>query len=108
MSTRKLYVVSVEAEMLVVASSAEEAKALAIQEGEFDFYDDAYRADEMTHIPAGWDLDSIPFGLRDDADPDRTVRDWIEKHGAGPTYSTLLELQKRRLARAKPVPPEGV
>jgi hypothetical protein len=97
---RKLYVVSVEAEMLVVAESAEQAKELAFKNGEFEWYQEDYRASEMTHMPAAWDEDSIPFGLSDESEPDRTVGGWLAA-GAAKTYVMLRDQAKRRKEREK-------
>lgn len=97
---KKLFIVSVEAEILVVAETLEEAKTFAIKEGEFDFDSSDYCAREMTHMPAGWDGDSMPFGFRDDAAPDRDVDGWIEE-GAAPTYREMREHLRTRNPRGE-------
>jgi hypothetical protein len=99
---RRLYVVTVESEVLVVARNREEAEKLA-QDESFDFDGPDYHASEMTYMPAVWDKDCLPYGLRDEKEPDRTVGEWIEA-GAAPAYKSLAEMrerQERRAAKAK-------
>jgi hypothetical protein len=98
---RRLYVVSVEAETIVLATSPEEARKFAAKDAEFTFYPEDFIAREMTHMPADWDEGALPYGLRDEADPDRTVGQWIEA-GAAPTYKTLRENALRQQRKKRP------
>jgi len=96
---RRLYIVTVETEVLVVARSRQEAVELAQSES-IDFDDSDYHAVEMTYMPGAWDKECMPYGLRDEDDPDRSVEGWIEA-GAAPVYRQLLETRKKKEMRKK-------
>ena len=87
--TKKLFVVEVMTEMVVVAEDAGEAEELAA-EASYDLsrYDYGYHATEMTYLPGDWGPDSIPYGLKDDSDPDRTIEKWANL-GAAPQYTAI-------------------
>jgi hypothetical protein len=78
---KQLYNVELTREIVVLAESREEAERRALEAD--DDGDPDVHAHEMTYYPGDWDDDCIPFGDRDDEDPDRTVGKWIEL-GAAP------------------------
>lgn len=78
---KRLYVVTLSMEVVVVAEGPSEASRIA-EVADIDFHSWDGDAVEMRHLPGDWDLDCIPFG---DADPERTVGQWIEA-GAAPAY----------------------
>jgi hypothetical protein len=81
----QLYTVTVETEVVVLASSESEAEYEARYAVRHDVDDlDAY-AKPMRYMPGEWDRDAIPFGERDPADPNRTIGEWIDA-GAAPEY----------------------
>lgn len=98
--TKKLYVVSIQTEVLILASSPVEAQHLAEHEREIEWDAADYHASEMTHLPGGWDESCIPFGYQDKESPDRTVGEWIAK-GAAPTYEKLRDAAKSREAKPR-------
>lgn len=79
----RLFIVRVETEVVVVA----EDEADAVKQAGRDWRDitDEYSCDvtarEMTYLTN--DADEIPFGRRDENDPDRTIQGWIDA-GAAP------------------------
>lgn len=93
MSEKRLYNVTIELEVVVIAGSdreAEQGARDAVQSGDIDVYDAAIHAQPMVYYPGGWEDDSIPFGDREDADPDRTIKKWIEM-GAAPDLKEKTE-----------------
>ena len=80
---KKLFTIMIETEATVVAEN--EADAVAqVKKSWFevvDVWNCNVRASEATYHTG--DLDEIPFGYRDPADPDRTVQGWIDA-GAAP------------------------
>ena len=84
---KQLFVVTMTTEILVVAEDAAEAEKLAQREPHVDWGEPDYHVTPMTYLPADWDGDSIPFGHRDEAEPDRTVDQWMAL-GAAPLYRT--------------------
>jgi hypothetical protein len=90
-SKKQLYVVSVTTEIVVLAESTEEAEEIA-EDCRIDWEGPGF-AQPMRVMPAGWDLDSVPFGEGDEEDPDRPLKGWIER-GAAPEYSRMLEKLK--------------
>ena len=87
---RKLYNVTLETVIVVLADSPEQAEELgreALDEGDHD--PDAH-AMPLTSLLYGWVPDAIPFGLRDESEPDLTIGDWI-KRGAAPGFKTEEE-----------------
>ena len=88
---KKLFVVTIETEIVVAAETPEEAvEAADDAHRDLDSYSFSRHAMEMTHLPADWDLDSIPYGAREEADPDRTIKNWIDA-GAAEKYTALRE-----------------
>ena len=81
----RLYTVTVETEVVVLASSESEAEYEARYAVRHDVDDlDAF-AKPMRYMPGEWDRDAIPFGERDPAAPDRTIGQWIDA-GAAPEF----------------------
>lgn len=81
MSETKLYVVTFAMDMVVAATSEEEAEAIARREQFFETANlDIDETREMTHLPGQWELDALVYGK-----PERTVGEWIEA-GAAPAY----------------------
>jgi len=90
---KKLYTVTIEAEVVVVAESPEEAQEEAEQaviDTELHFH-----AVPMHSLPAGWSRESIPFGVGVDEDEDRTTQGWIDV-GAAPEFTRLNAEMKAR------------
>jgi hypothetical protein len=88
---KRLYVVSVETEMVVLAESPQEAKEIAgTEQLEWSVDDASFSALPMMHMPVGWEADNIPFGEGDADDPDLSIEAWIER-GAAPEYKQLRE-----------------
>ncbi len=84
--TLKLYTVAIETEIVVLANSPGEAEEQAANaQSDLSESDYGIHARNMSHLPAEWEMDSIPFGEKDDDDPDRTLGEWIER-GAAPEY----------------------
>lgn len=89
---KKLYVVTVETEIVVVAD--DEADAVdAARDASIDF-DLDYAAAPMRFLPWGWDGGEIPFG---DADEERTVDEWIAA-GAAPELTKRMAAKKAQRA----------
>jgi hypothetical protein len=82
---KKLYVVAISMEIVVVANSAKEAEEIATS-GIDDTPD--YSAVPMTWFPYGWEPDSIVYGNVDVEEVDRTLGEWIDR-GAAPEYVAL-------------------
>lgn len=78
---KKLYVVRLSTEVVVVAESPSEANRIA-EISDIGTHSFNGNVMELRYLPAEWDLDCIPFG---DADPEITVGKWIEA-GAAPGY----------------------
>ena len=94
MSTKQLFVVTIEVETIVVADGRVEAEELALE----IFRDQdgwSSRAVPMDCFPAEWEGNSIPYGDADPEAPDRTVDEWI-KLGAAPEYGKLAERLAKR------------
>lgn len=89
--TKRLFTVTIETEILVVAESEAEAAKIAESDVEVEWHDSDYIARPMDHMPTGWDDKCIPFGDRLEEDPDRTVGKWMEA-GAAPEFA-----QRRRV-----------
>jgi hypothetical protein len=82
----KLFTVTLETELVVLANTPEEAEESALDElRSLDRYNYSAQASDMRHLPADWEMGAIPHGTRDSNDPDRTIEEWIEK-GAAPEY----------------------
>lgn len=84
---KQLYVVSIEAEIVVLAESEDQAEKLA-KKAKRDVDDWDYRGKAMSHMPSGWEGDCVPFGLSEDSDPARDIDGWVEA-GAAPEYAAL-------------------
>lgn len=86
----KLYTVVLKHEIVVVAESESDAEDLA-QDAIDDLYPQecSISATEMEHLPADWELSSIPYGESSSEDPDRTIQGWIDQ-GAGVAYQGVL------------------
>jgi hypothetical protein len=99
---KKLYVVTIETEILVVAESEEEASEVA-EESLRDIDNDQWdkNARPMLFLPHDWEEGSIPFGDRDPSDPDRTIGGWI-KAGAAPEYVALNKKLKAKIEKVQP------
>ncbi len=84
--SKQLYVVEITTEIVVLADDAKEAEALAFDEFRMNNIDDFdMHATDMTYYPANWDDKAIPYGHREEDDPDRTIGEWI-KLGAVPKF----------------------
>jgi len=83
MTTKELWVVTISAEVVVLAEDSidavEEARS-AIRDGSVE--PEPESAGEMTYLPDGWDLDCLPYGGDND---DETLGVLIEA-GAAPKY----------------------
>jgi hypothetical protein len=91
---KRLYVVTVESSVVVVAEDVDQARVLARKpDVEFNFEALGAHISELTYLPDDWDEDSIPFGLRADADRDRTIGGWIDA-GAAPVYRELRKTRR--------------
>ncbi len=88
MSTKRLFVVTIEVDTIVIAEDREEAESLAMEQRD-DQDGWSSHAVPMSYFPADWEGDSIPFGEADPEAPDRTVDQWIEL-GAAPEYGKLV------------------
>ena len=82
---KKLYVVAISMEIVVVANSAKEAEEIATS-GIDDTPD--YSAVPMTWLPYGWDSKCIVYGNNNDEESDRTIEEWFAL-GAAPEYVAL-------------------
>lgn len=87
MSVKRLFVVELINEMIVLADSPEAAERFAKRIQRDEAGEPDAQASDMAYYPGDWDSSSIPFGDRDEAEPDRTVEKWIEL-GAAPEYRT--------------------
>jgi hypothetical protein len=98
---KKLYVVTVETEIVVVAESREKAVEVA-QAGDWHGYEEYdYKACEMTWLPGGWTGDAIPYsGGLDDGECDRDLDEWIDL-GAAETFKANREARLKRLEKAQ-------
>lgn len=94
MTTKRLYNVTVEAEIVVLADSQQEAEKIAARLSRFDMDPWDTTARDFSHMPNDWDKDSIPFGDEDPANPDKTVGEWLED-GAAPEYMETLKALKK-------------
>lgn len=90
---KKLFVVSIETEVVVLADDEREAEREAERIPLGDCTVD-YHAAPMAFMPADWDETAIPFGKTGESE--RTIGEWV-KLGAAPKYVELNE----RLLRAK-------
>ncbi len=80
-SDKKLYVVTFAMDMVVAATSPEEAKAIARRhQFEEEPNLDIDESKEMAYLPGMWDLDATVYGT-----PKRTLRQWIDA-GVAPKY----------------------
>jgi len=88
---QKLFTVTIETEVVVLAEDPSEAEQLA-RESMRHLDEDQWSttASEMTHLPGGWQGDAIPFGPGVSEDPDRTIDEWV-KRGAAPKYTEILQ-----------------
>lgn len=98
---KKLYTVTVETELVVLADSPEDAEYNAehwAREGDFDVF-----AKEMTYLPNGWEPEALPYGKFDDDTPEKTIEQLIEE-GCAPEYiktKERLEIARSKLKEAK-------
>lgn len=91
---KKLYTVTVESEIVVLADSPEDAEYNAERWAREDSFDSF--AKEMTHLPNDWDLESIPYNNYNE---DKTIKMLIEE-GCAPEYikaKERLEAAQNRL-----------
>jgi len=95
-SSKKLYVVSTEVDVVVRAESREEAQRIASDQRASDLMQSNVAADwnatEMMWLPGDWDLNSLPYS---DSDDNKTIRELIEA-GEAPGYAAQRALAKRR------------
>ncbi len=83
---KRLYNVTIEAEIIVVAESQSEAEQAALHSfRDLDRAEFGASAGVLRFFPCDWDEDAIPFGYRDPDCSDRTVGEWIDM-GAAPEY----------------------
>ena len=90
---KKLYTVTVESEIVVLADTPEKAEYDAerwAKEESFDVF-----AREMTHLSGGWELESVPYGSNTQ---DKTIKELIED-GCAPEYVKMKE--KLKLIKTK-------
>lgn len=90
MATKRLYNVTIEAEIVVLAESRREAETIASQISISDLDPWNETARDFSYMPSDWDEDSIPFGSEDPANIDKTVGEWL-KDGAAPEYMETME-----------------
>jgi len=76
-----LYIVTLEAEVVVLAESREDAMKIADQISKFDFDLEAGLGTDLTYLPGDWDEGCIPFGESED----KTIAEWVAA-GAAPLY----------------------
>jgi hypothetical protein len=91
MSNKQLFVVTVTTETVVLAEDMHEAEALArddLNDIMFDGGGPDVMASPMTYYPGDMDEGCIPYGHRDDEDPDRTIGEWVDR-GAAPKMSVV-------------------
>lgn len=84
----QLYEVEVTRELLVLARSRADAERLARKVDDDPMPD--VHASEMRCFPGDWEGGEIPYGERDESDPNRTVDQWIAL-GAAPHYRTEVK-----------------
>ena len=100
MPEKRLYTVTIETQIVVIASDSKDAEKAAKGAIGFgsDIDSDQYdiNAREMRRLPSGWDLNAIPFGDGDKSDPNRTIQGWLDV-GAGVFY--LEERERLRKVR---------
>ena len=95
---KKLYTVTVETEIVVLADSPEDAEYDAehwAREGDFDVF-----AKEMAYLPDGWELGCLAYSSESD---DRTIGKLIEE-GYAPEYvktKARIEVAQNRLKEAR-------
>lgn len=94
MTTKRLYNVTIETEIVVLAESRFDAEKIAsrIPHQEAHLWDVTAR--EFSHMPTDWWDNSIPFGNEDPVNPDKTVGEWLED-GAAPEYMETLKALKK-------------
>jgi hypothetical protein len=98
---KKLYTVTIEAEIVVVADDAAEAEEAAHDAmSDLSSYDYDISATPMRFLPSGWEMNAIPYGENADDDPDRTVDGWI-RAGAGEEYLASRKRFDEQMAKAR-------
>ncbi len=102
---KKLYTVTISAEVVVVAEDSNEAREVA-EEAIHELYDWDLDDRPLRYLPNGWELDAIPFGESPKDDPDRTIGKWIEA-GAGEEYVKTKKWVDNKLAAVLPSPSES-
>lgn len=90
----KLFTVTIETEVVVIAEDKEEAEHEAARVALNEDFE--CRATPMSHYPAGWHEDSIPFGDGDPEDPDRRVVQWITLGAAEELQALQAKLRKQK------------
>lgn len=96
---KKLYVVSIEVEVVVIADDEEDAREAASDAlHEMDSFDHDYNVQPMRFLPGGWDGGEIPFGTRDDDDdgPEKDVNAWIAAGAAPELTRRMAEKEAKR------------
>jgi hypothetical protein len=94
---KKLFVVSTELEVVVLAETKEDAEKLVNHERISDLAqgDLGWHAQPMMWMPGDWDTSCLPFGGDDNTDC-QTIGELIEE-GAAPEYSAQLKSARSRL-----------
>lgn len=95
---KKLWTVTIETEIVVVAETQEDAVDTAEDAmSDLSSYDYSTHAAEMVHLPSGWDKGSLPWG---DNEPEQTTQQWIDA-GAAPAYVASQAAWAERRAKAQ-------
>lgn len=98
----KLYRVTVETEIVVVAedeAGAEDAARQAIDD--MGSYDLEYGVQPLRFLPFGWSGAELPWVESDDV-PEKTVNQWIDEGAAPELTKRMAEQAAARAARVSP------
>jgi hypothetical protein len=88
---KKLFNVTLETELVVVAETVEEAEDIALRVPTYELGDSmAANAHETTYLPDDWEEDALPFGENKGDD----IGQWISSGGA-----PALLAQRERMAK---------
>lgn len=86
MSEKKLFVVKLWNEVVVVAEDENDAQSVAISSlRDVDTSSFGAHAAPMRRLPEDWEPSSIPYGNDSKTERDRTIQNWIDV-GAAPEY----------------------
>lgn len=103
MTQKRLFVVRLEHELVVLADNAKDAEKEALEADDLEW--DAH-AQEMRYLPGGYEMDEIPWGHRDPAAPDRTIKEWVDLGAAPKLMKPPTPEQLEQLKRSLPDPPK--